>query len=199
MAADNGAVNGSAQARGPARLAIVGLFIAATVAIVLIMDSGAFEDASARALSAVVTIALFSLVGKAGYDLLNGPPSLAYALGLVTIVVCVVALIAVVTAVWSGGLFSDEFRTAGMLTILAMGMGQASLIVGSLREDDGRLTVLVVLTSLALLAALCTAAIVEVSSQGRDVSLQTLAVVSVLYLLGALLPPLLRRADIPDL
>jgi hypothetical protein len=78
------------------------------------------------------------------------------------------------------------------LAIVALAAGQASMLLSFRREDDSPVVDAAVLGSIAALALLVILVIVEISSPGTDISRKTFAVVSVLYLLGALLPPCLR-------
>ncbi len=81
------------------------------------------------------------------------------------------------------------------LAILTLAVAQASMLL-SFRQDEDNSTINGVLFgSLGVLALLTVLVIAEISSPGPDISRKVLAALSVIYLLGALLPPLLRRTE----
>ena len=79
--------------------------------------------------------------------------------------------------------------------ILAIGAGHASLLLGSARAGEGESVRLVRIGVLAAIVILCTMAIVDISVRGRDIGVRPTAIVAVLYVLGTILLPLLRRAS----
>jgi hypothetical protein len=175
-----------------ARVAIWVLSIGAAILILMILGSDT-DDLSGKAIEAVVLFALFGLCSMAGFLLIERQPQLVL-LGVLAIAFSVIAYLVVLDTLWSHDPF-DRHVSVETLVIITLVIGQVSMLLSFRREDDSPLISSVLLGSLVALALLCVLVIVEISSPGTDIGPKTFAIVSVLYLLGALLPPLLRRAE----
>ena len=95
-------------------------------------------------------------------------------------------------AIWSHDL-EGQWRLALSLAIVALGSGQTSQLLASARADDSDTVTLVRGGVIVAIGLLCTMTIVEISSPGPDVGARPIGAVAVLYLLGCILLPLLRR------
>ena len=178
------------------RLLISVLIAAAMVLITVIATGSPLDETGGKAIATAVTVALCSLAGAMGTNLVRRQPGLAL-FGYLTAAVALVAFVSVTLAIWADGAQDGNWRVAAAASILAIGSGHASLLLASARAEDSdavRLTRAGVLLAIALL---CPMAIVEISSPGPDVGVRPIAVLAVLYLLGTVLLPLLRRSGSP--
>lgn len=175
------------------RLLIAVLCAAALILIITIGSGSELDETGAQAIGTAVAFAFFSLAGVAGTNLARRRPRLAL-FGYVTAAIAVAAFLAMTALIWNGHSSGDGWRIPVYLTIVALGAGHASLLLGNARDDDSETVRLVRSGVLLAIAMLCTLAIAEISSPGKDIGLRPIAVVAVLYLLGTILLPLLRRA-----
>jgi hypothetical protein len=183
------------SARFLVRLLIGALCAAALLLIVTIGSGSELDETSGKAIGTAVALALFSLIGVAGTNLARRRPQLTL-LGYLTATVSLFAFLAVTATVWNGDLSSDGgWRIAVDATILAIGSGHASLLLGSARAEDSEAVRLVRTGVILMIAMLCLMAIVEIASPGKDIGARAFAVVAILYVLGTILLPLLRRAS----
>lgn len=186
--------NEGTQTISPARIAIWLLSIGAAVLLILILgDSGPGHDFDGKVTEAVVLFAFFSLFSLGGFLLIERQPDLAF-FGAMSIGLALAAYIVVLDAVLSGDLSSRHTSTVG-LALTAIAAGQASMLLAFRREDDSPLVNAAVLGSLLTLALLVILTIVEISHPGHDIGQKTFAILAVLYLFGALLPPCLRWSE----
>jgi hypothetical protein len=175
-----------------ARIVIWGLSLGAAILIVLILrHSGSNEDVNSKVFAAVILFVFFSLSSLAGLLLIERQPHLTV-FGGMTIGLSVAAYFVALDAFVSDGPFTTGHVSVLTLAIVALAASQASMLLSFRRDDDSPLVDAVVLGSIVALALLAVLVIVEVSNPGTAIGRKTLAVVSVLYLLGALLPPCLR-------
>ncbi len=178
-----------------ARIAVWGLSLGAAILIILILGhSSTNEDVNSKVFAAVILFVLFSLSSLAGLRLIERQPHLTV-FGGMTIGLSVAAYLVSLDAFFSDGPFSTGHVSVLALAILALTAGQASMLLSFRRDDDSPVVDAAVLGSIAALALLVILVIVEISSPGTDIGRKTFAVLSVLYLLGVLLPPCLRWAE----
>jgi hypothetical protein len=175
-----------------ARIAVWGLSLGAAILIILILGhSSTNEDVNSKVFAGVILFVLFSLSALAGLRLIERQPQLT-AFGGMTIGLSVAAYLVALDSFFSDGPFSTGHVSVLALAIVALTAGQASMLLSFRRDDDTPVVDAVVLGSIVALALLVILVIVEISSPGTDIGRKTFAVVSVLYLLGVLLPPCLR-------
>jgi hypothetical protein len=177
-----------------ARYLIAVLCAAALLLIILILAGSDVDETSARAIGTAVALAVFSLTGMAGKSLASRRPDLSL-LGYLTAAVSLAAFPAAANAIWDADLFGAGGTAAGDTLVLALAGGHASLLLGSQREEDGEAVRLVRAGVLAAIALLSLIAIVEISSDGEHVGAQAIAVLVVLYVLGTIVLPVLRRTS----
>ncbi|HEY1355600.1 MAG TPA: hypothetical protein VGF09_04730 [Solirubrobacterales bacterium] len=175
------------------RLLIAALWVGALVLIVVIMDGSDTDRAIFDVLAAVVVLAFYCLIGSAGWILARKGGNYAF-FGYATVVASVLAFAAAMKGVLAFDPFGsrDEVTAFAVTTILALGAGQASVLLAFSNEDESDASRLTRIGALLALAALAVMAIIEVSSGGQDIALKAFGVVAVLYLLGALSLPILR-------
>jgi len=179
------------------RIGVAALGLGAAVLIVTILGhSDSNEDVNSKVFPAVILFVLFSLSSLPGFRLIERQPQLT-GLGGLTIGLSVAAYIVALEAFLSNGPFVFLAGHSAVLTlaIVAVAAGQASLLLSFKRDDDGPLVDAAVLGSMIVLMLLAVLVIVEISEPGTQIGRKTWAVVSVLYLLGALLPPCLRLVE----
>lgn len=178
-----------------ARIAVWGLSLGAAILIILILGhSSTNEDVNSKVFAGIILFVLFSLSGLAGLRLIEHQPRLT-AFGGMTIGLSVAAYLVALDAFFSAGPFATGHVSVLALAIVALTAGQASMLLSFRRDDDTPLVDAAVLGSIVALVLLVVLVIVEISSPGTDVGRKTFAVLSVLYLLGVLLPPCLRWTE----
>ncbi len=176
------------------RLLIAALCAAALVVILAIVGDSELDEASWKAIGTAIALAFFSLTAIAGTNLAARRPELSL-FGYLTAILSIVAFVTMTSTIW-GNVLDSDWKGAGIATVLALASGHVSLLLGSARSEDSD-TVRLVRGGVILAAAvLCLMAVVEISSRGEDVGIRTIAVVAVLYVLGTILLPLLRRASV---
>ncbi|HYG96046.1 MAG TPA: VOC family protein [Solirubrobacterales bacterium] len=179
--------------RGVTKFSIGLLCAAAFVLIILVLSGSEVDDDSAKAIGTAAALAFLSLTAVAGSHLALRQPQLSL-LGHGTALISAIAFLVTTAAIWSGG--DDNWKPAIYTLILAFACGHSSVLLANLdeRDSDGvRLVRGGTLLGLWLLVGL---AIGEIASPGRDVvGARALGVVAILYALGAVVLPLLRRAD----
>lgn len=192
-------MKGGGNSIGPdtARLLIAALCLAALVLVAVVLGGSENDQDAGRAIATALAFAIFSLPAWAGVVLVERRPSLSI-VGVLTVIVSLVAFIAVVRAYWDGGVFSDDWKTAGELAIAAIGAGQVSMLLGFAPAAESRIVSLVRYCVVAAIAVVATLAIVEVSQPGRDVGVKPIAAGAIVYLFGTLLLPLLERAELGE-
>ena len=187
---DGPANAGSDPTRVVVRALIAVLCVAALLAIVVIANGSELDETSAKLVGTAAAVAFFSLTGVAGSNLARRRPEIGL-FGYLTALVSVVALTATTVGIWEW--WETDWEPAGIAIVLAMASGHASVLLASVRDQDPdtvRLTRYGVLLAIAVLTLMATIAI---SADGEEVSPQAAGIVTVLYLLGVLLLPLVRR------
>ncbi len=181
-----------------ARIAIWALGIGAAILIALIVGhSSTNDDLDGKVFAAIVLFVIFSLSSLPGLLLIERQPQLT-AFGGMTIGLSAAAFFVVLDTFLSGDPSTTRHASVLTLAIVALAASQAAMLLSLRRDDDSPLVDAVVLGSLVVLAVLAVLVIIEISNAGQDIGHRTLAVLSVLYLLGALLPPCLRWAEVEE-
>jgi hypothetical protein len=181
-----------------ARIVAWGLSLGAAILIVLIL--GGSEDVQAKVGEASLLFLLFSINSLAGFLLIKRRPELTL-LGGAAIGLSVAAYFVILDSIFSHDLIStsetgSSSDAVGLLFVITLLTSQASMLLAFRRDEDSplvNLTLSVGLIALALLTALTILA-----TTGTDVGAKVYAVLAVLYLLGALLPPCLRWAEVEE-
>jgi hypothetical protein len=113
-----------------------------------------------------------------------------------TAAVSLLAFLAVMSALWIHGFEGDggEWRIAGIGLVLALAGGHASQLLSTARPEDAEEVRLVRGATIVPLGMLAVVAVAELASRGQRIGPKPIAILIVLYLLGALLVPVLRGA-----
>jgi catechol 2,3-dioxygenase-like lactoylglutathione lyase family enzyme len=181
------------QLRSATRFSIGLLCVAAFVLILIILSGNDLDETSGKAIETAIALAFLSLTAVAGSHLALRQPRLAL-FGHLTVLISALAFLLTVPAIW---IESDEglWETAAYALILAFASGHTSVLLAGADEGD-RSEVQAVrggtIIALWLLTALAVGAIA--SSGSDDIPPQAVGVVAVLYALGTIVLPLLRRA-----
>jgi peptidoglycan/LPS O-acetylase OafA/YrhL len=183
-------VPAEADLRGVLKFAIGLLCAAAFVLILIVLSGSQLDDTSGKAIGTAVAVAFLSLTAVAGSQLTLRQPQLSL-FGYLTVGVSGLALLVTFVAIWSG-FESDNWRPAIYCLIVAFACGHSSVLLSTAEPDD-RIS-LVRAATVAALWLLVVMAIVEISSPGNDVDPQGFGVLAILYALGTVVLPLLRRS-----
>jgi hypothetical protein len=181
-----------------ARILVAALCLAAAVAIVLVLGASDSDPTAGRVLGIALAVALFSLTAAPGMRLVGRPELVTHLFGYVAVIVSLIAFGEAVAALWADDVFDDQWRTAAEAGLVALAAANISLLLASERLEDGgeiRLARGGAVISIVVLTAM---ALIEISDPGKDVGIGPMAVFAVLYLAGALLIPLLRRAELSE-
>jgi hypothetical protein len=182
-----------------ARIAVWGLSLGAAILIVLIL--GGSEDVQAKVGEASLLVVLFSINSLGGFLLIERRPELTL-LGAATIGLSIAAYFVVLDSIFSHGLISTSDTGSSsdavwLLLVITFLTSQASMLLAFRRDEDSPLIDLALSVGLIALALLTVLAIL--AAAGTNVGSKVYAVLAVLYLLGALLPPCLRWADTEEI
>jgi hypothetical protein len=169
-----------------ARIAVWALSLGAVVLIALIL--GGSEGTQQKVGWATLFFLVFSLNSLPGLLLIQRRPELTI-FGATALALSVATYFVLLDSLFSHGWF--ELHTAvGILLLLAVVAGQASMLLAFGRDEDSPLVNAVLAGSLAVLALIAVLGIISIT--GTHIGDKVNAVLAVLYLLGALLPPCLR-------
>ena len=178
------------------RIAILLLCIGAGVLLVTIFTSSRLDNPEhAKALETAVVVAFVSLPVGAGANLIVRQPGIA-PFGYLTILVAVVALLLSADLIWLGGISVEEVTTLDRWTwytlIGALASGIASMLFAGHDDRDADSVKLVRGMTVMALFGLFVAIIAEIRVPGQRVDPYLLGGLSVFFVLGMLVLPLLR-------
>ncbi|MDX6633901.1 MAG: hypothetical protein QOF06_104 [Solirubrobacterales bacterium] len=173
------------------KLSIGVLCGAAFVLILIILSGNEIDDTSGKAIGTAMALAFLSLTAVAGSHLGLRQPQLSL-FGFATVAASALAFLVTTVAIWSGW-ESDNWKPAIYSLIVAFACGHTSVLLAGRDEAEEDGLKLARGATIALLWLLVVLTIAEISSPGNDVDPQGLGVVAVLYALGTILLPLLRR------
>jgi len=166
------------------------LCLGAAALIVKIGGHSGFSDGRAQATGMAFAAVFFLLTAMAGVSLTRNRPELAW-LGHLTATASAFAVAGIALAIW-GHPGDGTGKVIAVMALLAFAGSQASLLLGlRSKGDSGNVLLLrnVALVLLALLTVLVTYAIL---SKGGGLNGREVAVVAILYVLGAALLAVFR-------
>lgn len=165
----------------PCGIAVIGI-----VAVLSDAEDGAL---AAKLVYATPVLTVFSLVGLAGVWLSVRRPKLAW-LGYLTAVAGLAAFALIGRKIWNGDSFFDTgWEVPSSATLVALGLGQVSLLLGWGRQS--RPIRLIAVAASAAIMALATIGVLAIAIDDFEVSPRVLGVLAIVYLLGIALLPLL--------
>jgi hypothetical protein len=189
-------VAGDEQQKSALRIAIVLICIGAFVLVITILSGNRFGAESGRVVASAALLAFVTLTANAGRNLSVRQPGVA-AFGYLAIVASAVALVTTLALIWDDALSSSDggAHLTWYALIAAFALGTTSALLGGHDDLDSDAVKLTRGGTVMALWALVVALIAEIRTPGHDVDPKFLGVLAVLYLLGSVLLPLLRRLD----
>jgi hypothetical protein len=183
--------------RSLARIAIVLLCIGTAVLLVAILRSDRFDnEAYGKALESAVFLSFISLPVAAGANLIARQPGIA-PFGYLTILVGAAALLLSADLIWLQGISVEGLGTTlerwtWYMLLATLASGVASMLLAGHDGDDANIVKLVRGMTVFVLFGLFVAIIEEIRVRGQDVNPYLLGALSVFFVLGVLVLPLLR-------
>lgn len=160
----------------------------AVIGIVAVMSEAEDGALTAKLIYATGALTVFGLVGLAGVSLSVRRPELAW-LGYLTVVAGLAAFALIGRKIWNGdGFFDTGWEVPSSATLVALGLGQVSLLLGWVRQSGPIRWI--ALAASAAIAALATLGVVATAIDDFEVSPRVLGVLAIVYLLGIALLPL---------
>lgn len=187
---------GDENSKSPLWVLVALLCVGAAVLLVQIFTADGFDDGeSMKAFMSAIVLAFVSLSIGAGSNLASRQPGIAL-FGYMTIMVGGLALLLSANLIWSDEGLMGEVTTldkwAFYTLIATIALGVASTVITGHDDGDADSVKLVRGMTVFALFALCVTAIDEVRVSGQQVDSDLLGGLSVFFLLGMLLLPLLR-------
>jgi L-amino acid N-acyltransferase YncA len=169
---------------------------AALFAIAEILSGTGIDENTLRVLLSAAALSFFLLTGVAGRALETTRPQMAW-FGTLTVLVAVLGLLLALIAIWFARDDGDAAKAAGVLAVMSLALGHSSILLRTRRAEDSDLTSLVSSGTIFVVFLLTTGISVDILNEDDSFSAQVLAVLAVLYALGTLLLPLVRRLGPP--
>jgi len=161
----------------------------AVIGIVAVMSDAEDGALAGKLIYATAVLAVFSLVSLAGALLSVRRPELAW-LGYLTVVAGLAAFALIARKIWNrDGFFDTGWDLSSSATLVALGLGQVSLLLGWVRQSGP--TRLIALAASAAIAALATLGVLATAIDDFDVGTRVYGVLAIIYLLGIALLPLI--------
>lgn len=165
---------------------LCGIAVVGIVAVLSDAEDGAFAD---KLISAAFVLTVFSLVSLAGVLLSVRRPELAW-LGYLTVAAGLAAFALIARKIWNGdSIFDTGWEVPSSATIVALGLGQVSLLLGWVRRT-GPIR-LIALAASAAIAVLATLGVLATAIDDFEVGARVYGVLAIVYLLGIALMPLI--------
>jgi len=185
--------------RSLARIAIVLLSVGAAAALVAILTADRFDDpTSGKALASAVFVGFLSLPVGAGAHLVARQPGVA-SFGYLTILCGIVALLLSADLIWIRGLSIESSvttldRWTWYFLIGSLATGIASMLLSGHDDGDANSVKLVRGMTFFALFGVFVAVIDEIRVHGQTVDPYLFGALSVFFVLGILVLPLLQIA-----
>jgi hypothetical protein len=160
----------------------------AVVGIVAVMSDAEDGALASKLIYATPVLTVFSLVSLAGVFLSVRRPTLAW-LGYLTVVAALAAFALIAWKIWNGdGFFDTGWEVPSSATLVALGLGQVSLLLGWARQSGP--IHWIALAASAAIATLATLGVLATAIDEFEVGPRVLGVLAIVYLLGIALLPL---------
>jgi hypothetical protein len=170
------------------------LCLAAVVAIVAVLSDGELDDTGWRALGTAVALSLYTLAGMACLPLGDRRPELAL-LGQIGAVTAALGLVITVLGIWIDPNRDVWWEAIGIALVISLALAHVCLLMRRDPRQEGRFTGVLRVCTVGVTALLALLLVVEISGDGEEVDAQALGVVAILYVLGTVLLPLVRRLE----
>jgi catechol 2,3-dioxygenase-like lactoylglutathione lyase family enzyme len=175
-----------------AKVSIALLCAGAAILIVMIAGDSKFGDSGYRAMATALVVVFFLLTAMAGAALARTRPELSW-LGYLTVAASTAATLGTAFAIW-GHPHGGAGKLIGITAVLAFAGAHSSLLFGPRYADQSDNVRLLRNATLAALAFLVVLVIYAIVAMGGGLNGQEIAVVTVLYALGAAVLPLARHS-----
>jgi hypothetical protein len=160
----------------------------AVIGIVAVMSDAEDGALAGKLIYATLVLTVFSLVSLAGVLLSVRRPTLAW-LGYLTVVAGLAAFALIARKIWNGdGFFDTGWELPSSATLVALGLGQVSLLLGWARQNGPIRWI--ALAASAAIATLATLGVLATAIDDFEVGARVLGVLAIVYLLGIALLPL---------
>ena len=177
------------------RIVVAALCVTALVAILGFL-SGDFDETDARVIGTTIALVVYSSTSLAGFSLLNR--AMAALLGYAGIAASALGFLTWMNLIWSDSGFETEgtWKAAFLFLVLALGTAHASLLILRQRRTDPPAVRAVIGSTLFLIATLASMLVIALLEEVESGTYyRFLGVVAVLWVLGTILVPVLRKAQ----
>lgn len=173
---------------------LCGLAVIGIIAVLSDAEDGALAG---KLIYAALVLTVFSLVSLAGALLPVRRPGLAW-LGYLTVVAGLAAFALIGRQIWNGDIFlgSAGWEVPGIAALVALGLGQVSLLLGWVRQNGPILWI--ALAASAASTMLASLGVLAIAIDDFEVSARVLGVLAIVYLLGIALVPLVMLGSRKD-
>jgi len=168
------------------------LCLGAAALIVKIASHSGFSDGRVQAMGMALAAVFFLLTAMAGISLTRNRPELA-GLGYLTAIASALAVAEIAVSIW-GHPGEGTGKVIAVMALLAFAGAHASLLLGLRSNGDSGNVLLLRNATLALLALLAILLTYAILSGGDGLNGREIAVVAILYVLGAALLAVFRSA-----
>jgi hypothetical protein len=177
------------------RILVGSLCLVAFLAILIIL-AGDFDDTDARIIGTIFAIVLYSWTAYVQSLLADRRPELAL-LALAGIGASIVGFLTALPPIWSDDGSSEQWRLAGTFVVIALTLADVALLLVARRETDGQAVRSIVSLTIVAVSIVAVMLVAELSEHGTygDSYYRFVGVMAVLWALGTLLAPVLRRAE----
>jgi hypothetical protein len=173
---------------------ITALCVTTPIAVVVLL-SGDFGETDARIVGTALAMVAFSSASLAGFSLRRR------AISVVVSYACIAAsalgFVAWVNLIWSDSGFDSDgtWKPAVVLLILTVAVTQASLLILGARDTENRSVQAALGSTLAMIVVLSSMLVIALLKEIEDETYyRFLGAVTILWALGTILVPVLRRA-----
>ena len=164
------------------------LCVIAVIGIIAVLSDAEDGALAGKLIYATSVLTVFSLVSLAGALLSVRRPGLAW-LGYLTVGAALAAFALIGRKIWNGdGFFDTGWEVPSSATLVALGLGQVSLLLGWVRQSGPIRWI--TLAASAAIAALATLGVLATAIDDFEVGARVLGVLAIVYLLGIALLPL---------
>jgi hypothetical protein len=170
------------------------LGLAALALLIDVLSGSGRDETPQRAIAMALALAFFVPLTAAGITLAQRRPELG-PLGHLATAACVIAFVIVAVSIWSNSVFSGDWRPAGYSLLIALGIGQVSVLLAFGRREDPELLRLLRGATIIATAILVAIAVSEISSPGPDFDFKGMAVAAIAYGFGTLVLLLIAWLD----
>jgi MFS family permease len=170
------------------------LCVLALLAIVAIAG-GDFNDTDGRILGTLLSIVIYSSTSFAHVPLIERRPNLSL-LAFAGVGASAIGFLVTLGAIWSDSNDEGTWRAAGVLFVIALALANVAVLISRRRASDGPAVTAVFGMTIAGIAVLTMMLISELSEHGSedDAFYRVLGIFAVLWVLGMVLLPILRKA-----